>query len=362
MSPKPSTFFLQLSQAIERTGPMPVARYIAQANAHYYATRDPLGASRIDALGGDAPGGDFITAPEVSQMFGEMIGLWCADLALRGAAGDVFAYVELGPGRGTLAADALRAMRQFGLAPPVELVETSPVLRAAQAQRVPRARFHDAFEELPGDRPLIVVANEFFDALPVRQFISTHSGWRERVVARHKSGLMAMPGSTPVDDQLPDALRRQPPGIIVETRPDAAAAMADLGSRIAAQGGALLVVDYGYEGPRAGDTLQSVRRHQAADPFADPGEQDLTAHVDFAALAAAATAVGLRAIGPVEQGRWLNALGLGQRAEMMRRENPEREAEIVGQVHRLTDPYEMGTLFKASAYVAPGWPDPEGFA
>jgi SAM-dependent MidA family methyltransferase len=344
-----------LSRTIERAGPISIAAFMAQANAHYYATRDPLGAPN------GARGGDFVTAPEVSQMFGEMIGLWCADLAMRAAESDDFAYVELGPGRGTLAVDAMRSMAQFGLAPDIHLVETSPVLKRAQAERLPAARFHETIATLPDDRPLIIVANEFFDALPVAQFISTAAGWRERVVGRHKDRLIAMPGADPADEAVPETLRRQPPGMIVEHCPDAVAIAADLATRIAAQGGALLVIDYGYQGPKVGDTLQSVRRHKIADPFDDPGEQDLTAHVDFAALAAPANDRGLRIAGPVEQGKFLHTLGLGHRAEALRRTNPARDTEIITQYHRLTDPYEMGSLFKAMALTAPDWPTPEGF-
>lgn len=354
--PDANPLYEALSRTIESTGPISIASFMAQANAHYYATRDPLGVAKEGE-----PGGDFVTAPEVSQMFGEMVGLWCADLAMRAACPAGFAYVELGPGRGTLTADALRSMARFGLAPHVHLVETSPVLKRAQAERVPDAQFHDSIDMLPDDRPLIVVANEFFDALPVEQFISTASGWRERVVARHKEQLMAMPGDEPADDAVPEALRRQPPGMIVEQCPDAAAIMGELAARIAAQGGALLAIDYGYLGPKVGDTLQAVRRHKIADPFDDPGEQDLTAHVDFAALAKSAREQGLRINGPVEQGKFLHTLGLGHRAEALRRRNPERETDIISQYHRLTDPYEMGSLFKAMAMTSPAWPDPEGF-
>jgi len=355
--PEPTPLLLSLSRTIETDGPIPVSRFMAAANAAYYGSRDPFGAPREDAHGGD-----FITAPEVSQMFGEMIGLWCADIAMRAASGDRFAYVELGPGRGTLAADALRAMARFGLAPPVDFVELSPVLREAQAGRIPAARFHDDIATLPTDRPLVIVANEFFDALPVRQFISTAGGWRERVVGRHQGALMAMPGDEPMDEAVPEALRRQPPGMIVETCPEAAGIARLLAARLSAQGGAMLVIDYGYQGPKVGDTLQAVRQHKTANPFADPGEQDLTAHVDFTALARAARAMGVCAHGPIEQGKFLHTLGLGHRAEALRRKNPERETDIVTQYHRLTDPYEMGSLFKVMALAAPGWPDPEGMA
>jgi len=330
---------------------MSVADFMAEANGHYYDSRDPFGAD-----------GDFITAPEISQMFGEIIGLWCADLWLRAGSPSDAAFVELGPGRGTLAADALRAMAQFDLSPVTHLVETSTVLRHAQQQRVPSAQWHESVATLPDDRPLIVIANEFFDALPIRQMISTHSGWRERVIGRHQGRLIAMPGSKPVDAFVPEALRRQPPGIVAESAPAADVLMEELAERLASQGGAMLIIDYGYEGPKVGDTLQAVKRQRAADPFADPGEHDLTAHVDFANLRGAAQSAGLTASPIVAQGPFLDALGLHARAEALINENSEREAEIVSQYRRLTDEYEMGTLFKAMALIAPGWPSPEGFA
>ncbi len=348
---EPNPLFLKLSRRIEQTGPLSIADFMAEANGHYYDSRDPFGAD-----------GDFITAPEISQMFGEMIGLWSADLWLRSRSPANAAYVELGPGRGTLAADALRAMEQFDFVPDVHFVETSTALRQAQQLRVPQARWHESVATLPADRPLIVIANEFFDALPIRQMVSTHSGWRERVVGRHQDRLIAMPGSKPVDDFVPEVLRRQPPGIVAESAPAATVLMEELADRLATQGGAMLIIDYGYEGPRAGDTLQAVKRHQTVDVFANLGEQDLTAHVDFANLRELAMAQGLAASNIVAQGPFLDALGLHARAEALVNENPTREAEIVAQYRRLTDEYEMGTLFKAMALTAPGWPTPEGFA
>jgi len=162
----------RLRRRIADHGPMPVADYMAEANAHYYATRDPFGAA-----------GDFVTAPEISQMFGELVGIWLADLWQRAGRPEAAHYVELGPGRGTLAVDALRAMQAAGLAPDIHMVETSPVLRSAQAERLPAASWHDDLSTLPEAGPLLVVANEFFDALPIRQLIATGEGWRERLVA-----------------------------------------------------------------------------------------------------------------------------------------------------------------------------------
>jgi SAM-dependent MidA family methyltransferase len=318
------------------------------ANAHYYATRDPLGAT-----------GDFITAPEISQMFGEMIGLALADLWDRAGKPEA-AYVELGPGRGTLAADALRAMAVAGLRPPVDLVETSPVLRALQQDRMPQAVWHDAIDSLPTDRPLLIVANEFFDALPVRQFIMTPDGWRERMVDRAEGRFVPVPGVM-VRSDIPAHLRDAAPGTIFEQGTIAGTMAHALGRRLAAQGGALLVVDYGYKASAHGDTLQAVRAHGFADPFADPGARDLTVHVDFAALGAAGAAGGARVAGPVPQGQWLITLGLSDRAAALARRAPDRDGEIAAAYQRLTGADEMGELFKCMALVAPHWPNPAGF-
>jgi SAM-dependent MidA family methyltransferase len=321
---------------------------MAAANAHYYATRDPLGSA-----------GDFTTAPEISQMFGELIGLWCADLWDRAGRPDI-AWVELGPGRGTLAADALRAMARAGLAPPVHFVETSPVLRGAQAERVPEAIWHDDVSTLPRDQPLIVIANEFFDALPIRQLVSTGAGWHERLVACQDILFLPIAGKQVPDTVIPPALRDSPPGSIIETSPASVAVMRTLAQAIAAQGGAVLAIDYGYEGPAIGDTLQAVRAHAFANPFDTPGEQDLTAHVDFATLAAAALAEGTRASPVIGQGALLTALGIDARAAALGKAAPERAAGIAADKARLTE--AMGTLFKALAITAPAWPEPAGFA
>lgn len=338
----------RLARAITLAGPIPVSQFMAAANAHYYATRDPLGAA-----------GDFVTAPEISQMFGELVGLWCADLWDRAGRPDV-AWVELGPGRGTLAADALRAMARAGLTPPVHFVETSPALRTSQAERVPEATFHDDASTLPADRPLLVVANEFFDALPIRQLVRGADGWRERLVACQDTLFLPIAGKAVPDAILPESLRDAQPGAVLETSPAAVAIMRELAGRIAAQGGALLAIDYGYEGPALGETLQAVRGHAYANPYDAPGEQDLTAHVDFTTLAAAAQAAGATVWGPVEQGEWLVRLGIDSRAALLARAAPAKADEIAGVRVRLV--VDMGRLFKAIAATAPGWPEPAGFA
>jgi SAM-dependent MidA family methyltransferase len=304
---------------------------MAAANAHYYAGRDPLGRD-----------GDFITAPEISQMFGELAGLALADAWRRAGRPADAAYVELGPGRGTLAVDALRAMRAAGLTPAVHLVETSPALRARQAERLPQADWHETIATLPSDRPLLIIANEFFDALPIRQMI----GGRERRVG------LAPDGSFRADPAVPAE--------IAEDSPASSAIMRQLAARLAGQGGVAIVIDYGYAGPARGDTLQAVARHRPVDPFAAPGEVDLTAHVDFTALARAAADGGATVAGPVAQGAWLRALGIETRAAALAAATPSRAAEIAAAAARLTAPAAMGELFQVMALAASGWPMPEG--
>ncbi|RXR28849.1 class I SAM-dependent methyltransferase [Sphingobium fluviale] len=327
---------------------------MAQANSHYYATRNPLGAD-----------GDFITAPEISQMFGELIGLCLADIWHRiGRVGAPY-YVELGPGRGTLAKDALRAMEQARVAPRAHLVETSPVLRAHQSVAVAHAKFHDDVESLPGDAPLLIVANEFFDALPIAQAVKAADGsWRELMVGLGVEGRALAPviGERRVDARVPEALRDAAEGAVHEICPVGATIMLTLARRIARQGGAMIVIDYGYEGPALGDTLQAVRAHKYADPYADPGENDLTAHVDFTLLGNAARQEGLRMSGPVGQGDFLERLGLRARARTLAQAAPERGVEVEAARRRLAAPEQMGRLFRVLGVTHPDWPMPEGFA
>lgn len=340
----------QLIGEIAAARPTTVADYMAAANGHYYATRDPFGAA-----------GDFTTAPEISQMFGEMVGIWIADLWAR-AGRPAFRYVELGPGRGTLAADALRTMAHFGCTPAgIDLVETSPTLRAAQRARLPAAEHHDEVDALPDDAPLIIVANEFFDALPIHQYVHTPDGWRERMVERRDRALAPVAGNVPADDAVPALLRSQPGGTIVETTPIAAAIMQRLAFRLARQDGAMLAIDYGYAGPAAGDTLQAVKAHQFVDPFADPGEVDITAHVDFTTLADAAQSAGVAASPLATQGSWLRRLGIDARLQSLAAAAPTRAGELRGQRDRLVEADAMGDLFKVMAFTAPGWPAPAGF-
>ncbi len=332
---------------------MTLAQYMAQVNAHYYGTRDPLG-----------EGGDFTTAPEISQMFGELIGLALADTWMRSAPARQPCYVELGPGRGTLAADALRAMAGAQLSPSVHLVETSPSLRERQHALLPQAQFHDDIDSLPTDSPLLVVGNEFFDALPIQQAVKTSEGWREVMVGLGEDKpFQPIAGDRPVDARIPQMLKDAPEGSIHESAPAGAAVMLGLTRRIRRQGGVALFIDYGYEGPALGDTLQAVRNHHFADPYADAGENDLTAHVDFTLIGNAALQEGLLTFGPVGQGTFLTRLGIDARARMLARTaDADKAAAIETARRRLVDADQMGTLFKVLAVIHPDWAQPEGFA
>lgn len=323
-----------------------------EANAAYYGKGDPFGAD-----------GDFITAPEISQMFGELVGLWLADLWLRSGSGDSVNLVELGPGRGSLMADVLRATAKFGFAPSVHFVETSEALRTSQLRNVPDSVHHDSVDTLPKTGPLLVIANEFFDALPIRQFVTTHSGWRERVVVRERgSTFVSMPGTRAVDHQIPAEIRNAPNHSIYETSPDMSEILFALSRRLTEQGGAILIVDYGYVLPGLGSTLQAVKAHDYADPFQNPGDHDLTAHVNFPEIVNLAQMQNLRVSGPVEQGAWLRALGIDMRAQQLAAATPERAKDVQEMRDRLVEPAQMGTLFKVLALSSQNWPEPDGFA
>ncbi|HEY0625707.1 MAG TPA: SAM-dependent methyltransferase [Allosphingosinicella sp.] len=317
---------------------------MAEANAHYYGTRDPLGAA-----------GDFVTAPEISQMFGELVGLWLADLWQRAGAPERACYVELGPGRGTLAADALRAMKMAGLRPEVHFVETSPALRAAQRARVPDAVWHDDVSTVPEDAPLLIVANEFFDALPARQLLASEEGWHERLVDWRDGRFVPVAGP-----RIPAPLAPAEAGTIVETSPASVAIVRELARRLAEQGGAALIVDYGHVRSGTGDTLQAVEKHGFADPWEQPGARDLTVHVDFEALRKAAAGVALA--GPTTQGEWLKEMGIEVRAALLAKAAPARAEEIMAAKERLVAADQMGELFKVLALRAESWPEPAGFA
>jgi NADH dehydrogenase [ubiquinone] 1 alpha subcomplex assembly factor 7 len=340
-----------LADRIAATGPLTLANYMAECLSHpahgYYATRDPFGA-----------GGDFVTAPEISQMFGELLGLALAQAWLDQGSPEPFTLAELGPGRGTLMADVLRATRGvpgFHAALRLHLVETSPVLRAVQARSIATpAVWHDRADTLPA-APLFLIANEFFDALPIRQFERRANGWHERMVGLDGGHLIFGLAPCPLPDP---RFAADPAGTVVETCPAAPAIMAAIADRIGHHGGAAIIIDYGGWRSR-GDTLQALRTHAPEHPLASPGQSDLTAHVDFEALALAAA---LPRSGLTPQGRLLQRLGIDQRAARL-------AAGMAGAAlenhraahHRLTDPAEMGSLFRTLALHAPGSPLPPGF-
>ena len=332
---------------IAREGAISVARYMGESNALYYASRDPLGAA-----------GDFVTAPDIHQMFGELVGAWIADLWVR-AGRPPTAYVELGPGRGTLARDALRVLSKAGWDGEVHFVEGSPVLRKAQARQVGRAQFHEDPSRLPDDVALIVIANEFLDALAVRQWVRTPDGWRERMVALDEDRFVFAAGSQPMDAVVPPHLREAAPGTILETSPASVVLVDAVARRVAHQGGAALFIDYGHLAPRKGSTLQAVRDHAKVDPLAFPGEADLTAHVDFPALAGVARAAGAGWLSATTQGAWLTALGIGERARQLAAAGDD--AAQAG-LNRLVQADAMGDLFKVMAFGSRNWPPGAGFA
>jgi len=347
----------RLAARIRSTGPISVADYMAAClldpAAGYYVTRDPLGAA-----------GDFVTAPEISQMFGELLGLALAQAWADQGRPAPFVLAELGPGRGTLMADLWRAagvMAGFRQAAQVVLVEASPALRAVQAARLAGLdpAWVDTAAALPGG-PLFLVANEFFDALPVRQFVRDGPGWRERVVAL-AGGRLAFALAPPAPlAALVHRLDDTAPGGMVELCPAGVAVAGAVAARIAAGGGAAIIVDYGGWRSR-GDTLQAVARHAPADPLAAPGAADLTAHVDFEALAGAAQAAGALATPLVPQGLFLERMGIAARAAALgQRLTGAAAASHSAALRRLTHPAEMGNLFRVIGIHPPGAPPPPG--
>jgi SAM-dependent MidA family methyltransferase len=351
-----STLAAEIRSLIAAEGPLPLARYMALALGHpvhgYYVARDPIGRH-----------GDFTTAPEVSQMFGEMLGAWAAHLWRAMGAPASVALVELGPGRGTLMADALRALRvvpELSAALTVHLVETSPVLRARQRDTLAAAGvpivWHETVADVP-QGPLIVLANEFLDALPLHQYEKRAGRWHERVVGLSEGGALTL-GLAP--DAVPETLiaarfRAALDGSIFERAPAREAVAAEVAQRLARAPGAALFVDYGHARSGLGDTFQAVRGHAYADPFADPGEADLTSHVDFEAIASAARHGGAEVHGPIGQGAFLLRLGIAERARRLAAGKDAGTArDIAAALDRLTSAEGMGTLFQALALTAPG--------
>jgi NADH dehydrogenase [ubiquinone] 1 alpha subcomplex assembly factor 7 len=317
--------------------------FMARANAAYYATHDPFT--------------DFTTSPEITQVFGEVLGLWAAVTWEAIGRPDPVLVVECGPGRGTLMADALRAVggvaAPFARALRVHLVETSPRLRARQAALVPNATWHAALEEVPAG-PMLLLANEFLDALPIRQLVRRGSGWAERFV---DGGVFAEQTA-----DAPDVGFKPEDGAVVEVCEPARAVVDHVARRVVRDGGAALFLDYGPAESASGDSLQALRAGRPAGPLDEPGTADLTAHVDFAALARVARAAGAAVHGPVAQGPFLARLGLFQRTgRLAQTQPPGRAAALVQAAQRLAEPDRMGRLFKAIAVCHPALPCPAGF-
>jgi len=361
---KSTLLAVRLKERIAREGPIPVADYmeacLADQDAGYYPSRQPIGAD-----------GDFITAPEVSQIFGELLGLWAVAVWQSMGEPKPVVVAELGPGRGTLMADALRAWRsvpRFLESVQVAMVETSPVLRDVQQTALHGAEapilWCGQLADVPKG-PLIVIANEFVDALPVRQLVWRDGAWRERCVCIGPRGGFAFCEGRPApNENLKHAAHalNVPDGSILEIRPAGNALISGLAARAREAPLTALILDYGHEETACGDTLQAVSRHSFVDPLEAPGGVDLTAHVDFAALKDSAVAHGLAAYGPIPQGEFLLKLGLEARREALcKTATPEQQQEIVSGTNRLTDPSAMGLLFKGLAMTRAGLAPPPPF-
>ncbi|MBU6463310.1 MAG: SAM-dependent methyltransferase [Bradyrhizobium sp.] len=356
---------IELRRLIKSSGPMPVWRYMELCLTHpefgYYVSRDPLGRE-----------GDFTTAPEVSQMFGELLGLWTASVWKAIGSPPVLRLIELGPGRGTMMADALRALRVL---PPlyqalsIHLVEINPVLREKQKATLSSARniaWHDNIDDVP-DGPAVILANEYFDVLPIHQAVRRQTGWHERTVDLDDAGKLAFGiAADPIprfEVLLPPLVRAAPVGAVFEWRPDTE--IMKLASRVRDQDGAALIIDYGHLRSDAGDTFQAIARHNFTDPLKDPGQADVTAHVDFQALARAAEDIGALAHGPVPQGDFLKRLGIETRAAtLMAKASHKVSEDILAALKRLVGGGRggMGSMFKVLAVSEPNLTLLAGFA
>ncbi len=350
----------EIKAMIAERGPITVEQYMQMALTHpehgYYMNRDPFGAS-----------GDFTTAPEISQMFGELLGLWAAEVWSSMGSPRTLRLIELGPGRGTLMSDALRAARivpAFREALDVWLMETSPTLAAMQHELLldsgAAVSWAQSMREVP-DGPAIVIGNEFLDALPVRQFVRVNGRWWERTVRLDDGGELVFDVSAAPEPYINVNASN---GEILEVNPAAHRFMFEIGGRLVRQGGAALLVDYGHLATGFGDTLQALRAHRYVDPLAAPGDCDLTAHVDFAAMARSARAAGAVIHGPIDQGDFLRAIGIDLRIKtLVGKANAERAEELAQARARLVGKAkgEMGGLFKAMAVTDRKLPAPPGF-
>jgi len=346
----------EIKKLIKSSGPMPVWRYMELCLTHpnygYYISRDPLGRE-----------GDFTTSPEVSQMFGELLGLWVGSVWKAIGSPSLLRLIELGPGRGTLMADALRALRVL---PPlyqalsIHLVEINPVLREKQKAALSGVRiiaWHDSLDQVPNG-PAVILANEYFDVLPIHQAVKRETGWHERTVEIDDGGKLAFgfaPDPMPrFEVLLPPVVRAAPIGAVFEWRSDTE--IMKIATRMRDQGGAALIIDYGHVRSDAGDTFQAIARHSFADPLKNPGQADVTAHVDFQALARAAEDLGARVHGPVPQGDFLKWIGIETRAvTLMAKASLEVSEDISSALKRLTGDGRgaMGSMFKVLAVSEP---------
>jgi SAM-dependent MidA family methyltransferase len=351
----------EIKATIAERGPITVEQYMQLALTHpdhgYYMNRDPFGAS-----------GDFTTAPEISQMFGELLGLWAAEVWASMGSPRPLRLIELGPGRGTLMSDALRAARivpAFREALDVWLIETSPTLAAMQHELLldsgAAVSWAQGVKDVP-EGPAIMIGNEFLDALPVRQFVRMNGKWRERTVRLDTDGSLAFDVAAAPEPYINTNAAN---GEVLEVNPAGHRLMFEIGVRLMRQGGAVLLIDYGHTVTGFGDTLQALRAHRYVDPLAAPGDCDLTAHVDFAAMARSAKAAGAAVYGPVDQGDFLRAIGIDLRIKtLVGRANAERAEELAQARARLVGKAkgEMGGLFKAMAVTDRRLQAPPGFS
>ncbi len=345
----------RLQNRIRQDGPITTAEFMNAAAEVYYGQGDVFGAD-----------GDFTTAPEISQTFGEMIGLWSAVTWQAMGTPQPFHLVECGPGRGTLMADVLRAARQvpgFLEAADIHLIERSAALTTMQREALKdqKVTWHDTFHDCP-DGPMILLANEFLDALPVRQFEKTIDEWQERCVGLDDAGQFQFTLQPPAGEA-PNAPKTASIGDVFEISPAVIEFVASAAARIARHGGAALFIDYGHKTSAVGETIQAVKRHKPHPVLNAVGTADITAHVDFEAAAKAAQVAGTHVLGPIEQGLWLKRLGIGVRGALLAKGKPPSVArEIETGIRRLTEPDGMGVLFKVMAIAHPNLAPLEGFS